>query len=66
MIRAWCASDRFEGRSSARTWLYKIAGNVCFDMLRSRKQRAGATLGELGLEESVDQPGRVAGDRAWC
>jgi len=40
MVRAWRAADSFEGRSSARSWLYRIATNVCLDMLRSRQRRA--------------------------
>jgi RNA polymerase sigma-70 factor (ECF subfamily) len=40
MLRAWKAADRFEGRSSVRSWLYRIATNVCLDMLRSRQRRA--------------------------
>jgi RNA polymerase sigma-70 factor (ECF subfamily) len=40
LVRAWRALDRFEGRSSLRSWLYKIAGNVCFDMLGARQRRA--------------------------
>jgi RNA polymerase sigma-70 factor, ECF subfamily len=40
MVRAWRAVDRFEGRSSLRSWLYKIANNVCLDMLRSPQRRA--------------------------
>jgi RNA polymerase sigma-70 factor (ECF subfamily) len=40
MIRAWQAADRFEGRSSVRSWIYRIATNVCLDLLRSRQRRA--------------------------
>jgi RNA polymerase sigma-70 factor (ECF subfamily) len=40
MVRAWRAIDRFEGRSSLRSWLYRIANNVCIDMLRSPQRRA--------------------------
>src|SRR5690348_12004606 len=40
MVRAWRALDRFEGRSSLRSWLYRIATNVCFDHLDGRQRRA--------------------------
>jgi RNA polymerase sigma-70 factor (ECF subfamily) len=40
MVRAWRAADDFEGRSSVRSWLYRIATNVCLDMLRGRQRRA--------------------------
>jgi RNA polymerase sigma-70 factor (ECF subfamily) len=39
-IRAWRGYDRFEGRAQVRSWLYKIATNVCLDVLDSRKRRA--------------------------
>jgi len=40
MLRAWKAFNRFEGRSSLSTWLYRIATNVCLDALQGRKRRA--------------------------
>ncbi|MFD8255205.1 sigma-70 family RNA polymerase sigma factor [Streptomyces werraensis] len=40
MIRAWRNIDKFEGRSSLRSWLYRIATNVCLDMLSAGNKRA--------------------------
>src|SRR5579859_3965959 len=40
MLRAWRAAEGFEGRSSVRSWLYRIATNICLDMLRGRQRRA--------------------------
>jgi RNA polymerase sigma-70 factor (ECF subfamily) len=39
-IRAWRNFDKFEGRAALRSWLYKIATNVCLDMLGARERRA--------------------------
>jgi RNA polymerase sigma-70 factor (ECF subfamily) len=40
MLRAWRAAEGFEGRSSVRSWLYRIANNVCLDLLRGRQRKA--------------------------
>jgi RNA polymerase sigma-70 factor (ECF subfamily) len=40
MLRAWRGSSSFEGRASQRTWVYRIATNVCVDMLRARSRSA--------------------------
>jgi len=40
MVRAWRGIDGFEGRSSLRSWLYRIATNVCIDMLKGPQRRA--------------------------
>jgi RNA polymerase sigma-70 factor (ECF subfamily) len=40
LVRAWRSFDSFEGRAALRSWLYRIASNVCFDMLKGRQRRA--------------------------
>ncbi|MFF3319563.1 sigma-70 family RNA polymerase sigma factor [Streptomyces sp. NPDC003035] len=40
MVRAWRSMDSFEGRSSLRSWLYRIATNVCLDSLNAGNKRA--------------------------
>ena len=67
MVRAWRGSDGFEGRAALRSWLYRIATNVCLDMLRGRERRArpmdlgpastaDATLGPVHPEHTWIQP----------
>jgi RNA polymerase sigma-70 factor (ECF subfamily) len=52
MVRAWKSSGRFEGRSSLRTWLYRIATNVCLDALADGARRARSI--EEGPMGSID------------
>lgn len=68
MLRAWRKIDGFEGRSSLRSWLYRIANNVCIDMMRSPQRRArpmemgpstrtaDVVLGEQRPEHAFVQP----------
>jgi RNA polymerase sigma-70 factor (ECF subfamily) len=40
LLRAWRGFERFEGRAAVRSWIYRIATNVCLDMLDGRNRRA--------------------------
>ena len=64
MVKAWKNIDGFEGRSAPRSWLYRIAHNVCLDMLRGRQRRARAMdIGPAGTPESFR--GETLPEHAW-
>src|SRR4051812_7728656 len=64
MVRAWRSIESFEGRSSLRSWVYRIATNVCFDMLRSSQRRARPMdLGPASTTEAFD--GAQLPEHAW-
>jgi RNA polymerase sigma-70 factor (ECF subfamily) len=64
LVRAWKAYDRFEGRSSIRSWLYRIATNVCLDMLDGAKRRARPM--DLGPAGTADGPlGETLPEVTW-
>ncbi len=65
MVRAWKALESFEGRSALRSWLYRIATNVCLDMLRGRQRRARPM--EMGPSSPADPAhlGPLLSENLW-
>jgi RNA polymerase sigma-70 factor, ECF subfamily len=53
-VRAWRAYDRFEHRAALRSWLYRIATNVCLNMLSASQRRARPM--DLSPPTSADTP----------
>ncbi len=63
-IRAWRSFDRFEGRSSVRSWLYRIATNVCLTMSGARQRRARPI--DLGPASTADASlGAALAESTW-
>ena len=63
-IRAWRSYDRFEGRAALRSWLYKIATNVCLDMKGASQRRARPI--DLNPALTADAPlGQPLPDARW-
>src|SRR5918995_3436864 len=63
-LRAWRGYERFEGRAALRSWLYRIATNVCLDMLNGRERRARPM--DLGPARSPDGPvGGTLPEATW-
>jgi len=65
MLRAWRNAERFEGRSSVRSWLYRIATNVCIDMHRHVQRRARPM--EMGPASPPEESflGPVMSEATW-
>ena len=64
MLRAWRGFEQYEGRAPFKSWLYRIATNVCFDLLAGRQRRAMPM--DLFAPSAGDQPvGGPARDVLW-
>lgn len=64
LLKAWHAMDQFAGRASLRSWLYRIATNVCLDMLRGSARRARPM--DLGpAQEPVAANLHERAERTW-
>jgi RNA polymerase sigma-70 factor (ECF subfamily) len=63
-LAAWRGLERFEGRSSIRTWLYRIATNRCLNALRDASRRPGDAMGPPDLPPDPPAPTRI-GDPLW-
>ncbi len=63
MVRAWRALERFDGRSSLRTWLYRIATNVCLDALNERGRRERPF--DVREQGTVEDPLETLERRHW-
>ena len=63
-VRAWKSRDRFEGRAAMRSWLYRIATNVCLDMLKGKDRRVRAM--DLGpAVEPLEKNLNARSDKMW-
>ena len=64
MVRAWRAADKLQARGALKAWLFKIANNVCLDMLQSAQRRAQPM--DLGPAQDADSPlGAPLVETAW-
>jgi RNA polymerase sigma-70 factor, ECF subfamily len=64
LLRAWRNIESFEGRAALRSWLYRIATNVCLDMLSASQRRARPM--DLGPARSAESPlGKPLAEAMW-
>jgi RNA polymerase sigma-70 factor (ECF subfamily) len=64
LLRAWRAMSKFEGRSSLRSWLYKIATNTCLDVIARRPKRV-LPIDYAPAADPHDGPGEPIVESIW-
>src|SRR4051812_37972752 len=64
MVRAWRSADKLQERAALKAWLFRIANNVCLDMLQSAQRRAQPM--DMGPSSTAEAPlGAMLADNAF-
>jgi RNA polymerase sigma-70 factor (ECF subfamily) len=65
MLRSWKSIDRFEGRSSVKSWLYRIATNTCLDTIQKRPKQRVLPIDYAPASDPHDGPGAPVIESVW-
>ena len=65
MLRSWKAIDRFEGRSSVKSWLYRISTNTCLDTIQKRPKQRVLPIDFAPATDPHDGPGAPVIESVW-
>src|SRR5215217_4139520 len=65
MLRSWKSIGRFEGRSSLKSWLYRIATNTCLDTIQKRPKQRVLPIDYAPASDPHDGPGAPVIESVW-